>query len=329
MRRRLLRRADNNELHHCLLFEGPAGLGKHASALWLAKATNCQASNPLAGAGGGRPCGQCWSCRAVDQDQHPDVIRVGLDPERTAPIISVRQARELISKLTLRPYNAKRRFVIIDPADAMRAETANALLKTFEEPPRDTGFVLVCESARRLLPTVRSRSQRVRFRPVGVDSLADWLATQDIGDARWLARLADGCPGHALRLAEGEAQAWRDQRDDLLDALRAPAEARFKFAETLTSAKKGRSEWTPRVEAALDALERLSRDALLCQAGLPPAQFYNSDRADLVEDWAARLQLAGCQRIADAVDTARQEMGAYVNGRLIIDALFARVLAEL
>ena len=328
VRERLLRLADQGELHHCLLFEGPAGLGKAASALWLAKAVNCDPGPAMFGAPQ-RPCGSCWSCRNIDTDQHPDVIQVGLDPERTAPIISVRQARELISKLTLRPYNAKQRFVIIDPADGMRAETANALLKTFEEPPRDTGFVLVCESAQRLLPTVRSRSQRVRFRPIEHGLLTDWLQKQDVAEADWMARLADGCPGRALALAEGEAETWRATRDDFLQTLRAEAGVRFKYAERLTSAKKGRSEWTPKVLAMLDALERLNRDALYHHAGFGKESFYNLDIPDEVAEWSRRLQLAGCQRVSEAVDQARRDLGAYVNGRLMVDALLARVIAEL
>ncbi|MFT4978070.1 MAG: DNA polymerase-3 subunit delta' [Myxococcota bacterium] len=323
VRERLLRLADRDELHHCLLFEGPAGLGKAAAARWLASAVNCEAML------GGRPCGQCWSCKSIESDQHPDIIQVGFDPERTAPIISVRQARELLTKLTLRPYRAKQRFVIIDPADMMRAETANALLKTFEEPPRDTGFILVCESALRLLPTVRSRSQRVRFRPVDAGALTRWLEEKGVEDAAWLARLSDGCPGRALELSQGEAAVWREQRDALLDALRGSATERFGYAEKLTQARKGRGEWTPRVITTLDALERLSRDALRCHAGVSEETWYNTDCPEVVAEWARRLQVAGCLRVADAVDKARKDMAAFVNGRLLVDALLARVSAEL
>jgi DNA polymerase-3 subunit delta' len=254
---------------------------------------------------------------------------MGLDPQRTAPIISVRQARGLISKLALRPYRARHRFVIIDPADAMRAETANALLKTFEEPPRDTGFMLICESARRLLPTVRSRSQRVRFRPLANAELADWLRQRGIEEASWLAQMADGCPGRALALSDGEAATWRTIRDDLLQALQASAGDRFSYAESMTKAKKGRAEWTPRVEAAIDALERLNRDALCKHAGLSDDALYNVDQLMVVEQWSQRLQLPGFLRISQAIDQARRDMEAYVNGRLLLDALLARVVAEL
>ncbi|MEL6346483.1 MAG: DNA polymerase III subunit delta' [Myxococcota bacterium] len=326
IRDHLLTLSRRNELHHCLLFEGPPGLGKAASARWLAQAINCMEEDE-----GARPCGRCWSCRSIHTDQHPDVLQIGLDPQRAAPIISVRQAREVISKLALRPYRARRRLIIIDPADAMKAEAANALLKTFEEPPQDTGFILVCASARRLLTTVRSRSQRIRFRPIALPALETWLAEQGVAEPHWLARLSDGCPGRALALADGQAQEWRAQRDALLEALNAPIEARFKYTEQMTSTRGGggRSAWVTRVEVMLDALQRLVRDSLAMQHGTPPERLYNADRLELVAAWADQLQLAGCERIGQAIDKSRQEMAAYVNGRLMLDALLSVVVAEL
>lgn len=328
VRARLLALAEQDKLHHCLLFEGPEGLGKAAAARWLAMAVNCDPGPAMFGAPP-RPCGQCQSCRTIAEDQHPDVLWVGLDPQRTAPIISVRQARELIGKLALRPHSARRRFVVIDPAEAMRPETANALLKTFEEPPQDTGFILICSSAQQLLPTVRSRSHRIRFRPIETQALSAWLMQQDIDEADWLAHMADGCPGRALALADGEAAQWRSVRDAMLDALDADLSGRFGYADTLTRAKKGRSEWTPRVEQVLDVLERMNRDALCALAGLPEARFYNSDRADVVHLWGQQLQWQGCQNIAAAIDSARENLAAFVNGRLAVDALLAQVKAEL
>jgi DNA polymerase-3 subunit delta' len=317
--------SEAGRLHHCLIFEGPNGVGKSASALWLAQTVNC--TGPSMFGPRTEPCGVCWSCRAIADGEHPDVIVVGLDPERTAPIISVRQSREIISKMALRPYNAKRRFVIIDPADAMGNQSANALLKTFEEPPTDTGFILVCPSARRLLPTVRSRSQRIRFRPVKRQLLADWLQEREIDDARWIAGMADGCPGRALALAAGEAEEWRQQRDDLMAVISGSMEGVFKYTDKLTRGDRG--TWTIRAERVLDALARMVRDALLLAGGGREESLYNADRVDWVLAWSQALGLAGSERVGAAIDKARQELAAYVNGRLLFDALLSAVMAEL
>ena len=318
VRRRLRRLADADHLHPCLLFEGPPGIGKAATARWLARTINCE--SPL-----GRPCGQCWPCRQIAKGTHPDVIEVGLDPARTAPIISVRQARELLKGLTLRPYAAKTRFVILDPADAMSPGAANALLKTFEEPPEATSFILVTSAANGLLPTVRSRSQRIRFAPLSPEDLEAFLRERGHEEIEAALRLADGCPGQALALMDGEAEAWKKVRDAALGALVATVEGRLDFAEALV--KGDRAAWTVRADHVLDALSRLSVDALRASTGRAPA--YNADVPQVVADWRARLGVGGAERVIAAVSLARAQLDAFVNARLVFDALFATVVAEL
>lgn len=318
VRRRLTRLADSDRLHPCLLFEGPPGVGKAATALWLARYVNCE--SPL-----GRPCGQCWPCRNIGKGTHPDVLLVGLDPERTAPIISVRQARELTSSLTLRPYAARRRFVILDPADAMSPGAANALLKTFEEPPDATGFILVTSAASGLLPTVRSRSQRIRFGPLAPGELEDFLLARGVEQRELPLRLAAGCPGEALALAEGRGDAWRGAREALLAALVAPVEGRLAYTEALV--KGDRASWQPRAELVLDVLGRLAVDAVASAAGRDPR--YHADLPEVVADWGRRLGTAGAARVVAAVERAGRQLRAFVNARLVFDALLATVVAEL
>jgi DNA polymerase-3 subunit delta' len=321
VRAHLARVADADRLHPCLLFEGPQGVGKRAAAMWLAQRVNCEAED------GPRPCGACWSCRQIPQGRHPDIVEVGLDPDRTAPIISVKQARVLTSSLVLRPFHAKRRFVIIDPAEAMTVEAANALLKTFEEPPEDTGFVLVTSQPSRLLATVRSRSQRVRFGPTPPDVLVPWLEARGLPDAVALARLSEGCPGAALALADGGVEAERDARDAVVAALEGPLEARFQFVEKLV--KGDRATWRKRVDRTLGAIETLSRDALLFAAQGDQAPLMSLDRPELVRRWAGALGVPGAGRVGEAVGRARADLDRFVNGRLVMDHLLASVVREL
>ena len=310
-----------DRLHPCLLFEGPVGVGKRAAAQWLARLVNCDAAD------GGEPCGACWSCRQIPLGRHPDIMEVGLDPERTAPIISVKQARTLTSSLVLRPFQAKRRFVIIDPAEAMTVPAANALLKTFEEPPVDTGFVLVTSQPSRLLATVRSRAQRVRFGPTPHDVLVPWLEARGLDDALSLARLSEGCPGAALALADGGVAAEREARDAVVAALEGPLAERFAFVERL--GKGDRAATRQRADRLLAALETLARDALLLSAQGPSAPLMGLDRPDLVQRWAQALGVAGAGRVGEAVDGARADLDRFVNSRLVLDHLLALVAREL
>ncbi len=314
-RSRLRALAQADHLHPCLLFEGPDGLGKAATALWLAAVVNCEQA-PV-----DEPCGSCWSCRQIPKGQHPDVICIGPDTKKHTRIISVGQARDVLSQLVLRPFHARRRFVIIDPADAMTPPAANALLKTFEEPPEATGFMLVTSAVGSLLPTVRSRSQRIRFAPVCIDSLRDWLGARGVEQPEEVARLAEGCPGRALGLSVSDAGAWRESRDALILALDADVGSRFTYAEKL--ARGDRSTWTQRVELVLEAVACLLRDAL---AALRDGELrYNTDRPELVRGWAEQLGHDGIAGVASAVGLARVNLEHNVNGRLLADGLIAQL----
>jgi DNA polymerase-3 subunit delta' len=323
-----------SRLHSCLLFEGPQGVGKAMTARWLAMHANCTGDTGGGIFGGGAapyPCGDCWSCRHIAKGEHMDVIEVGLDPERTAPIISARQARALIEQLSVQPYNARRRFVIIDPADAMNASSANALLKTLEEPPTDTGFILITHRPASLLPTVRSRTQRVRFGAVAAEELIPWLAAQGVPDAARVALLSDGCPGRALKLGvEGSMASWLESRDAVLRALGGGMGGMLALSESLGKGERGAVR--QRVERAFDATERLLGDALRVQATggtVGGDQLFNADRREVIDAWAQSLDLDGIQRLSAAIRRARGDIEAHVNTRLVLDTLLTRMATEL
>ncbi len=309
-----------DRLHGCLLFEGPSGVGKSTTAMWLAMLANCDDSEIAS-----RPCGGCWSCRQIPKGQHPDIVTIGVDPTKTAPIISVGQSRQLIGQLTVKPFHARRRFVIIDPADAMTSEAANALLKTFEDPPSQTHFILVTSAPVSLLLTVRSRSQRVRFGPVDESILANWLEQKGVDNSKEVARLSEGCPGRALELDIDGVKDWRHARDAFVDALRLDAGGRFRYSETLC--KGDRTKWLDSVENTMDAVSSLLRDALAVSHN--GTVLYNDDRMDVVADWSVRLGPVGVSRLSLAVASARLRLNGYVSGRVVMDAFVSEVVKEL
>ena len=189
---------DRGSLHHALLFEGPPGVGKHTIAMHLARAANCTHDDPAE-----RPCDACRSCTSIASGAHPDVIVVEPDAKQASGLIPIDTIREVVRKAQFHRFGSRRRFILIDPAEAMAAPAANALLKTLEEPPEGTGFVLVATTPRALLPTIISRCQRVRFGPIATDTLAAWLTSRGVDQADDVAAAAFGCPGVATELADG------------------------------------------------------------------------------------------------------------------------------
>jgi DNA polymerase-3 subunit delta' len=310
----------SDRLHPCLVFEGPVGLGKGLTATWLAEFANCEKSDPAL-----RPCGGCWSCRQIPKDQHPDVIRVGVDPKKTAAIISVGQARELHKLLMVKPFHARRRFVIFDPADAMTTEAANALLKTFEDPPSQTHFILITGAPASLLLTVRSRSQRIRFSPVAEDELVAWLTQRGVAKPMAAARQAEGCPGRALALDLGGVDEWRSNRDEFLNAMNADVSERFKYTERMV--RGDRSKWVPKLDLTLDAVSSMLRDALSVSHG--GTIYYNPDRAATIQDWADALGPAGVAATSVTLSEGRERLDRYVNGRLVLDTIITQLGARL
>lgn len=279
---RLRAALDEDRAHHAYLFEGPEGSGKSAAARALALYANCLA--------GERPCGACAACRQVTAGTHPDVIEVGCDPTKTTRVISVDQVHALTAQLQLQRHSARRRFVILAPADALNEPAANALLKTLEEPPRCTGFILVTARAAALLATVRSRCQRVRFHPASTA-----LPSDDARDA---------------------------VREEVLAAMGQPIAAVLAAGESLGTKDGGAS----RADLAVDAVEEILRDAVAAHHGRALVTGLDAARAARL---GAVLWPGGIARLAQAVEAARGRLRLNVNGRVVVEALLAQVNSEL
>jgi DNA polymerase-3 subunit delta' len=229
------------------LFAGPAGIGKRTFALKLAQAMLCQ-TRPEAALD---PCGECPSCMQALAGTHPDVLTVS-KPEGKSEIpvhlfIGPKEHRRqegLLHEINLKPRMGGRRIAIIDDADYLNDEGANALLKTIEEPPPRSVLILIGASPTKQLPTIRSRCQLIRFRPLPLDVVAKLLvsrgfvrtgetttgglsrfssdengtvplesaspALSDAGEANRLARYSEGSIARALELADADLWQFRN-----------------------------------------------------------------------------------------------------------------------
>jgi DNA polymerase III delta' subunit len=198
---------------------GPAGVGKTTLAVDLAAGLLCTADDAL-----DRPCRACAACRKVDHGNHPDLHRVVT--EGAGEQIRLPQVQALASELALLPMEGRLRVAIIESAHRLNPDAQNALLKTLEEPVGEACIVLCADDPATILPTVASRSARVRLGPVSDDAIAGLLQEHGLADAAraaTLARAAAGSPGRALALArDPEALLVRErivrQLADLLSA---------------------------------------------------------------------------------------------------------------
>ena len=308
-------------LHHALLLEGPRGVGKRQLANRLVLAVNCE--NPPAA---GSFCGVCGTCRPILAGRHPDVVTVEPDLSKAARAIPVEAIREVIRKAQYHRYGARQRFVILDPAEAMQEPAANALLKTLEEPPDGTGFLVVTHNAQALLPTIRSRCQRVRLATVPTPEIERWLEGRGVANASVVARRAQGCPGLAVSLSASDPEQLSAERDALLSVIDGPLGVVFEFSEKLT--RGGRQAWAPKVDRLLELGEELLRDAAVIAVGEPVDVLHPDVREPLAE-WGLRLWPTGIARLAEAIQACRDDLEVYVTGKTALDALLCAFRREL
>lgn len=209
-------------LPHAILFHGAEGIGKVSFAEHAAQSLLCERPDVE-----GHACGECASCGWFAQYSHPDFRRVrpeALDAEEEEPApdaedggakkasasktpsrdIRIEQVRSLATFMNVSTHRAGLRIVMLYPAEALNAASANALLKTLEEPPPDTVFLLVTHRIDRLLPTILSRCRQFALQMPAAEAALAWLTSQQVSNPeRWLAEQG-GAPLAALEAAGGE-----------------------------------------------------------------------------------------------------------------------------
>ncbi len=193
----LLQRAiERDRVPHAYLFSGPVGAPMGDTALALACALNCQTNR-------GQGCGECDACSKIIAGIHPDVVT--LVREGAAQIVPIENVRnQVIARVGLPPHEAEVRVFIVEEATALAPPAANALLKTLEEPPQRTLFVLCTTAPEQLLPTIRSRCQRVRFGGGSAVAEVDPLRAERIAKLGEELAGRDHDPTLPVRVAEGK-----------------------------------------------------------------------------------------------------------------------------
>ena len=299
---------------HAYLFVGPRQAGKATLARELAQALNCRGPDV--------PCGGCAPCRRIAQGIFADLHLVA--PEEGHREIRIHQVREVERLLSLSPYEGRYRVVIVDGAEAMNEEAQNAFLKTLEEPPSSAVLALVTAREEALLPTVRSRCQRIELRALSTAEIEAVLHEQAVEPerARLLARLAAGRSGWALAAAaDPQVLSLRREALDQLTALcRSGLVERFATATKLAAQRR-------EAQAILEYWSIWWRDILLVQGGAPEGIINLDRQADL-------LGQAPCYKPSDVVfflrelEKTQRYLEENVNIRLALEVLFLALPAQ-
>lgn len=297
---------------HAVIFSGAEGIGKRFAAEICAAALLCD--NPT----DGEACGTCENCKLVAAGSHPDFYVVEAASTKTAHIIKIGQIRTMQTEAALRPINSSRRVIILDGAELMNTAAANCLLKTLEEPPSQTIFILLTASRSNLLMTIRSRCMTVNFDKLKAPQIRDALISRGVeaSEAERLSVVADGSLGRALTLKDsGGAQL----REEALDTLEKISRAQFTNEDIFT--KGGRiADWSrDKFADFLTHVQKILRD--ICFDGV--TEPFNPDLATRLRE----IKLSE-RKIFEAIEEGTEfhrRLKSNANLRLLAEAYLFRL----
>jgi len=313
---------------HAWLIHGATGIGKLQFARACASSMLCE--NPQ----GHLACGACDACLWLRHGNHPDFR--ALRPEAIAategPIVAaedaaprsktlsrdirIEQVRALETWLNTATHRGGNRIVLLYPAEALNAVSANALLKILEEPPAHTVFLIVADAPDRLLPTLVSRCRRLPLAPPAPDAALQWLHAAGVQDAAAYLAAAGGAPLAAARLAESGSEACPAWLRRWLQAL-AAGRAGAVVPELVTDLEKQPAEqW-------LDAFQRVLTDLACVQAGAP-ARYYPG-LANLLTEAASRVSRVQVTQTARWLTSQQRVSRHPLNPGLFTHAVLLRV----
>lgn len=310
-----LKRAVKEDLvANAYIFCGPKGSGKKMAAEIFAKALNCGDDSS------DKPCNACISCRKMESGNHPNIETI----RPSGASIKIKQIREVISKVSKKPFESGYKVLIIDEADKMTQEAQDAFLKTLEEPPVNTVFILLAQNQYSLLPTVVSRCQVFYLKEVPRQQIESCLA-EKFGYNReqisFAAASANGIIGRAIEMLNNqELVDLRKRQIDLVSRLKGGSYTELSAAASELTATKGD------LEKLLDFMLSWHRDMLFIKQSCDARLIINSHNADIIRSQAAGLDEKRIYRIIDAITRTISYVNHNVGIKNSIDSMLLNIM---
>jgi len=308
----------NGRLAHAYLFYGEPQVGKLMTAMRLAQALNCERS-PETGAQDS--CGRCRSCLQIAARTHPDYFVIEPDPKGATPQIKIEQVREIEQQFVYRPLVGERKICLIDDADRLTIGAANALLKTLEEPPGDSLFILVTSRLHALPITIRSRCQALRFTtPARTQVEAALILKRELppADARFLAVFADGRIGEALTMNVADIRARQQE------CLKLVKPESLTSSATILSAAESLAK-TDRGEETLAWLTRWIRDLVIVMVNGDQDQILHLDQLPDLRRYARRADVDALLTLLNDIERTEQQATRHLNLQMALETTFLRL----
>ena len=266
--------ASKERLAHAYLFVGPQGIGKYETACAAAAMLNCEQGKVQA-------CGTCSSCIKIQAGSHPDIHVL---ESAFGEAIKIENVRTLMSQLKFRAFMAKKKVFIIQNAENMTLESANALLKTLEEPASDSLLILTTSVPEKILATIRSRCHGIPFHPTPNAELAEHLTKyyhEGSESAHFVAHFAHGCLGKARELQENGLYTRKNQQID-----------GFIYSSDVTDFIKEVTSDKSKTKEFLDIFHTWMRDAILIKQGIESEKVVHLDRWADLQQFSQRFDFA-------------------------------------
>lgn len=322
------RRLASGRVNGTFLFVGPPGVGKRTFALKLAQALLCREGTN----GSLESCGACEDCRLALAGNHPDLIAVAKPTDKSEIPLSLligppenRMRQGLCHDIGMKPFRGGRRIAVIDDADELNDEGANALLKTLEEPPPRSVIILLSTGADRQLPTIRSRSQLVRFAPLSSKDLAGLIEEQGIAQAEAAERVALCAQGSLERARQWAEPALLEFRRELFaipvtEPGNSQSLAKLLLAFTEAAGKEA-GDRRNRLRQGIGLLADFFRATMHLLANADPSPDVELQRAATAAAKAFRGDLESCASLVERCLEAVEQVDRNAHQTMIVESL--------